>query len=84
MGLSVPDDISITGMDDIPYGRTSKPSLPTITNDGAQYAEIGMKLLLERVSGAYTGEKREVSVPNTLIQRKSVRPLLAHESGGAR
>ena len=84
VGLSVPDDISITGMDDIPYGRTSKPSLTTITNDGAQYAEIGMKLLLERVSGAYTGEKREVSVPNTLIQRKSVRPLLAHESGGAR
>lgn len=75
VGLSVPEDISVTGMDDIPYSRTSKPSLTTITNDGAQYAQIGMSLLLERVSGKYDGKKRSTSVPNTLILRQSTRIL---------
>lgn len=79
VGLSVPEDVSITGMDDIPYGRTAKPSLTTVTNDGAQYAELGMQLLLQRITGEYTGSQRDVSVPNILVPRNSVRPLHSEE-----
>ncbi len=71
MGVSVPEDISVTGMDDIPYSRLSKPSLTTVTNDGAVFAELGVRMLFERIDGTYTGEKRDVAVPNKLIERNS-------------
>lgn len=71
VGLSVPEDISVTGMDDIPYSRMSKPSLTTVTNDGAIFAELGAKLLFERIDGTYSGEKRKITVPNVLVERNS-------------
>ncbi len=71
LGLSVPEDISVTGVDNIPYSCISKPSLTTVTNDGAKFAELGTKLLFERIDGIYSGEKRKAVVPNTLIERNS-------------
>ena len=71
LGVSVPEQISVTGMDDIPYSRLAKPSLTTVTNDGAQFAQTGVQLLLERINGTYIGEKRTIEIPNQLIKRNS-------------
>lgn len=75
LGVSVPEQISVTGMDDIPYGRLTKPSLTTVTNDGSLFAEKGLQLLLDRVEGVYTGDKRTIAIPNVLVERHSTRPL---------
>lgn len=74
-GLSVPGDISVTGMDNIPYGRMSTPSLTTVTNDSAAFAQMGIELLFERIEARYTGEPRRRDVPNQLIARESTAPI---------
>lgn len=70
-GISVPGDVSITGMDNIPYGRTSTPSLTTVTNDSEMFAKIGMELLFDRLDERYAEAPRLRDVPNTLIARGS-------------
>lgn len=75
LDVAVPTDISVTGMDDIPYSRLSRPSLTTVTNDGATFAEIATQLLWDRIEGKYTGQKRTVAVSNVLIERNSTKTL---------
>ncbi|MDL2318875.1 LacI family transcriptional regulator [Eubacteriales bacterium OttesenSCG-928-A19] len=70
-GLSVPGDISVTGMDDIPYGRTSSPKLTTVDNDGEKFAREGFRMLFERIDGTYTDAARSLEIPNELIIRAS-------------
>ncbi len=73
-GIAVPEEISVTGMDDILYARTSSPSLTTATNDPAAFAGKGMRLLLERIEGRYTGPPRTWAVSHELVVRRSSRP----------
>ncbi len=70
-GVPVPERVSVTGMDDIPYARVSGPALTTVTNDGAAFAQKGMRLLFERIEGGYAGEPREESVSHELVVRAS-------------
>ena len=75
LGRSVPEEISVTGMDDIPYARLARPSLTTVSNDGAMFARSGIRLLMDRIDGVYSGDRRDETVPNTLICRASTRRL---------
>jgi DNA-binding LacI/PurR family transcriptional regulator len=69
--ISVPEDISIVGMDDIPYACVSSPSLTSVTNDGARFAQEGVRMLFERIEGEYAGAPRSVSIDHQLIVRSS-------------
>lgn len=71
-GVKVPDDISVTGMDDIPYARISNPSLTSVTNNSSVYAAEGIKMLFERIDGVVTGQPRNEVVRHELIVRESV------------
>ena len=70
-GTSIPGDVSITGMDDIPYASLAYPSLTTITNDSAMFTREGVRMLFERIEGSYKGQPREVIMQHDLIVRNS-------------
>ena len=69
-GLRVPEDVSVTGMDDIGYAALSSPPLTTVTNDAALFARRGFEMLIERLSGVPVPPRR-VEIPNALVVRRS-------------
>ena len=73
-GLRVPQDVSVTGMDDIPYAALSSPRLTTVTNDSGVFAREGVRMLFERIDGRYDGPAREASVAHVLVVRDSTAP----------
>ncbi len=73
--IAVPEQMSLTGMDDIIYSRISNPPLTSVTNDSDFFAKKGFELLLERMEGGYMGAGREVIVGRERGLRDSVAPL---------
>lgn len=71
MGFSVPDAVSVTGMDDTPFAATAQPELTSVTNDGVLFAEQAFEMMKTRAGGTYDGAPRFSEIPNRLIVRKS-------------
>ncbi|MDD3334955.1 MAG: LacI family DNA-binding transcriptional regulator [Eubacteriales bacterium] len=71
LGIRVPQVVSVTGMDDTMYASISSPRLTTVKNDPLLFARAGFRLLMERITGSYTGMPRTVEIPNELIIRES-------------
>lgn len=72
-GLSIPDEISVTGFDDLVFSGYTQPGLTTIRQD---FIEIGIKsakLLQELKEGKQ--EQQHLYVGHQLVERKSVKKL---------
>lgn len=74
--VRVPDDISLTGMDNISYSKISSPPLTSVTNSGCDFAKYSFKLLFERIEGKYKGEPREIILNRELVVRDSVKTIV--------
>lgn len=72
-GVRIPEDISLTGEDDIEYVRICRPSLTTIHNPSSFVAARAVEMLCERIEGRYKGAPREVICARELIVRQSTR-----------
>ncbi len=68
-GLSVPEDISITGFDDIPLADFFLPKLTTIRQPSFERGQMGVKLLMDTIEG--NNIKKEVILPTELTVRDS-------------
>jgi LacI family transcriptional regulator len=51
LGISVPADLSVVGIDNIPFGRFTSPALTTVDTQSEFLGEEGMRLLLRLISG---------------------------------
>ncbi|MGE6632251.1 LacI family DNA-binding transcriptional regulator [Bacillus sp. NPDC077027] len=71
-GLHVPQDVSIVSFNDIDAASFSSPPLTTVKVHTEQMGEVGLNLLLERVTGRKLPLK--VIVPTKLIERESTCP----------
>lgn len=71
-GIQIPQQLSVTGMDDIPYASISNPSLTSVTNDSVAFAQEGVRMLFERIDGIAVGKPRDVVIRHELIVRGSV------------
>lgn len=81
LGLHVPDDIAITGCDDIQLATLVQPSLTTLQTPKHDIGALAVNMLLERISGQRKHDT--VIVEQRLIVRESA-PLpdaLSHERG---
>lgn len=73
-GMSVPDDVSVAGFDNIPISAHMIPALTTYEHPVDEIARKGVDTLLAEIRGEkYTSETVEIS--GTLMKRKSVRNL---------
>ena len=56
LGIRVPDDIAITGCDDIQLATLVQPSLTTLQTPKQDIGALAVNMLLERISGQHKHE----------------------------
>jgi DNA-binding LacI/PurR family transcriptional regulator len=69
-GIRVPDDVAVTGWDDIRLSAVTFPSLTTVSPDLTALVERALALLFERIAG-YDGAGRHEIVPHRVVVRES-------------
>lgn len=73
-GVRIPEDMSITGFDDIPYARYSDPALTTIAQPAEEMGKLAMDMLLKVIEGEPLSQ-RDCILPTEFIIRKSTAPV---------
>ena len=68
-GVRVPEDVMVTGYDNIMSARLSNPPLSTVAIDSNKQYYFGMQVLIDRIDGTETRE--EVIFPYELILSES-------------
>ncbi|ETF01089.1 LacI family transcriptional regulator [Advenella kashmirensis W13003] len=71
LGLQVPDEVGIIGFDDVPQAAWGAYQLTTVSQRVQPMVDATVALLLEQMCGEV--HAREIVVPCTLIERKTVR-----------
>ncbi|MFF9279462.1 LacI family DNA-binding transcriptional regulator [Streptomyces griseosporeus] len=70
-GLRIPDDVSVTGVDDIALAAALDPELTTVRLDAELFGERGMRALLAVLDGR---TPEEGDIPVELVLRASTAP----------
>ncbi|MBT0671512.1 LacI family DNA-binding transcriptional regulator [Novosphingobium profundi] len=71
-GISVPDEVSVAGFDDLRFGAFSSPPLTTVHSPTVEIGEAAMRLMLDALLPAdQQPPAREVILPHRLIVRQS-------------
>ncbi|GAA2102222.1 LacI family DNA-binding transcriptional regulator [Streptomyces albiaxialis] len=73
LGLRVPEDVSVTGIDDVAVARAVEPELTTLRLPATGMGAAGMRALLGVLDGEKEGD-RETVLPVTLLPRASTGP----------
>jgi len=73
-GLSVPDDISVIGFDDIILASRITPALTTISAPFAEIAQQSIDMLVSMISGAAM-DNSHVVIPGQLVIRETTAPV---------
>jgi LacI family transcriptional regulator len=81
LGLRVPADVSLVGMDDIPSARLVRTGLTTIALDREARGRAAADLLIERRADAMA-RPRQVLIPPRLVVRASTAPPAPNGRGG--
>jgi LacI family transcriptional regulator len=69
LGICVPDDIAITGCDNIQLATLVRPTLTTLQTPKQDIGALAVNMLLERISGQYQHET--IMIEQRLIIRES-------------
>lgn len=70
LGLSVPDDVSVAGFDDVPFSRLLTPSLTSVHRDTEWVGRTAFRLLLERMADPLLPRRTE-RADSQLVVRES-------------
>ncbi|GHF02778.1 LacI family transcriptional regulator [Streptomyces werraensis] len=70
-GLTVPDDVAVTGFDGIPLGRLVRPTLTTVRQPMLRMGEEAVDLLVRRLSGTPGADPVSLMLPVTVARRAS-------------
>jgi len=72
--LSVPEDVSVVGFDDIPEAAYFRPPLTTIRQDFNQLGDTGVRYLLERIKNPDLPLRQYVLYPNLVVRQSTAEP----------
>lgn len=70
-GLSVPEDMSVIGFDNISYSALSTPKLTTIDQHAGRMGELAMQMMIEQLTGLNPAQTA-IELEPDLIERASV------------
>lgn len=76
MGISVPDEVSVVGFDDLPTSSWPLIQLATVAYDLDQLSREAGRLLVERLEGPADAEFRHVVYPTRFQPRRSLGPAV--------
>lgn len=80
--LSVPDDISVVGFDDLPESRWATPALTTVRQPLSEMAATALRLLVRMMAGEQPeGTRTELST--RLVERASTGPVASAQRAAA-
>ena len=74
LGLSVPDDVSVIGFDNVPESALTDPPLTTIDQSIQTMGEEAVRLLVDLLNGV-TDRPLQVTLPTKLVERQSCRAI---------
>lgn len=74
MGLSVPEDVSVVGFDNIPAAAVTEPSLTTVDQSIEEMGYVAAQMLLDLIDGEPL-KKTVRKVETQLVVRKSCAPI---------
>ena len=69
--LRVPDELAVTGYDDIDAASLVDPPLTTVENPAREIGRACARLLLDRLDGEVTETTRAIGLPHRLVIRES-------------
>ncbi|GAA2772601.1 LacI family DNA-binding transcriptional regulator [Saccharopolyspora taberi] len=69
-GVRVPEDVRVTGFDDIPYAELGQPSLTTVRQPQEQMAAEAVRVLAARLAGEEAPAQR-IAISPSLVVRAS-------------
>ena len=69
-GIRVPDDVLVSGFDNVELSQFTSPPLSTVEIDLAMFAESAVELLVARIADR-EGAAQQVAVPYRLVLRES-------------
>ena len=75
LGLSVPDDISVVGIDDILLGSLFQPALTTVHQPTEALGARAVELLARRLRDDVDDAPSHIILDPHIVQRASARPL---------
>lgn len=71
MGFRIPEDVAVTGFDNIPQAEIVSPTLTTISSEPERTGQIVVDMLLRRLDGKSEVEPLRVRLPGMLFLRES-------------
>jgi LacI family transcriptional regulator len=72
VGLTIPDDISIMGFDNLDWSKDSHPSLTTIDLPATEMGAVAARLVVDRLE--HDTPMKSVPLQANIVRRNSVRP----------
>ncbi|HZJ09501.1 MAG TPA: LacI family DNA-binding transcriptional regulator [Trueperaceae bacterium] len=79
LGIDVPGQVALVGMDDIELGKISTPTLSTVSLLAEERGRLAAEMLLDRLLGGDGEPPRKVTVAPRLIVRESSTDYIRHE-----
>lgn len=76
-GWRTPEEISLVGFDDQPFGAFLNPALTTVQLPVIEAGRRAIELLLARIAGERTGPPERITLPCPLVVRESSGPAPA-------
>ncbi len=71
LGLRVPQDVSIVGIDDIVLAEVVDPPLTTVRQPLSEMTQAAVDCVIGRIEGRYTGAPQHITMKPELILRRS-------------
>jgi LacI family transcriptional regulator len=73
-GVTVPEQVSVVGFDDLPVARQVTPELTTVRQDVEAKARASVELLKRLIDGWPDGPAEQVELEVALVERRTVAP----------
>ena len=80
-GIRIPEDVSIVGFDDIPFGAVSAPELTTIHVYKQELGKVAVRRVLDHIQYPGRHERMKIQICTKFIERGSVKDLRGQEGG---
>ncbi|WP_028280985.1 LacI family DNA-binding transcriptional regulator [Arthrobacter sp. H5] len=73
-GLSIPDDISVTGYDNTEFAQYLNPALTSIGSDPLLWGSTAAQVLLNQLGGKHDGDDVILPAPQLIIRGSTAKP----------